>query len=721
MADGNHQPYNTIRCRSCCCCYAIIKDLGMVFSVLSFVILSVCPFTSGFEIIGFCPRRTAPPPRRALQRSSALVVVQAFSRGHNVAEKRTTRPTSSASLDSDGREIIPSHGSFPDTDTGAISIVSMNVLAPSYHALERPEEKRQEWATVDRQTRYPNAIVAAKRKNANVLCLQEVEGVAHGINEELRAILQREEDNEGGALVRGYDEHVWSPLLPNSSNDKNQDFVGLCVAWRSDRHRLVSCETFRRGMVVQLAEIATGATIALANLHLPAKPSAIEGRLRTMASAVRRLQTCEAVVSSSSRKRQSAASSSPLNGLTLVVGDFNCDHNSPSVKFLKTGYSLYGTIRDRNYKAKISKKVASNMKHIFRFRDVYDEIRYDIAPITVSLKGRGPGCMDHILYSAHGAEKGTGSTITKTSLLYSLSSSVTSTTGLQGSGKRQFRRERGVNRNSIASTHHPERENFAQVRLASVLATVQATDKARLRVIENGLPNEQAGFYSDHLPVGALFESYDSKNELSQDGEEMRSSLGSQYNRGRVLVQERRGAYQSSLATRSRHNKVLRCMAEWLLEVGHAKEMIRDVPLYKWKWITNDLRLTKKMRAPDLCCSVGEGTNGDGAGGTLIIVEVTVVGRDKNASSVYAEKVSKYQDVLNALSLSMSDAMKVSGISRVASKTTALVLDESGQLYDQSRQDLLHLTRLCVPEANAEEVCNQLCQDFRELLLVQTP
>ena len=608
--------------------------------------------------------------------------------------------------------IIPPIGSFRDTGPGEISIVSMNVLAPTYHALEHSLDKRDDMAEKDRRNRYPKAISTAISKNADILCLQEVEGGQPEFTELLKSCLlqqpQQQVDEEYGEKkrLRGYDAHVWSPLQPNSNS--KQDPVGLCVAWRSDRHRLVSFEAFRRGMVVQLAEISNstnttsnGATIALANLHLPAKPSAIEGRLRTMASAIRRLQTCESVVATSStgKKRRSY---SALDGLAVVLGDFNCDSKAPVVKLLKTGYSLYGTLRDRNYKAKISKRAAANMQHMFRFKDVYDgDLRYDIAPITVSLQGRGPGCMDHMFYSAKGDDE---SRMFKASS----SSSNANLAPFHSSGKRQARRVRGIQRKSML---RPDRETHAQVRLASVLATLELSRSGKsnstLEIIENGLPNEAAGFYSDHLPVGALFEAVGvvSVDQTNNRGQEASVRTKAQ---GRVGVNERRGAYAQSLLMRRRHNKVLRFIAEWLLLECGATEVIRDVPLYKWKWITSDLRLAKKMRAPDLSCIVAN---------TLVIVEVTVVSQ-KNAESAYKEKVGKYQDVLDALPKAAT--LKDTGIC-VASKTTAIVvLDDTGELYSRSMQDLETLSNRCSSDSDSgNAVCRRLCEEFREL--VQTP
>jgi hypothetical protein len=63
---------------------------------------------------------------------------------------------------------------------------------------------------------------------------------------------------------------------------------------------------------------------------------------------------------------------SPLDGLMMVVGDFNCDSNSVTARLLTTGKSPYGNLKDRNYKANVSKASASQMRYGYRFQNVYD-------------------------------------------------------------------------------------------------------------------------------------------------------------------------------------------------------------------------------------------------------------------------------------------------------------------------------------------------------------
>jgi hypothetical protein len=145
-------------------------------------------------------------------------------------------------------------------------------------------------------------------------------------------------------------------------------------------------------------------TFAIANLHLPARPSNILGRLKTMSRTVQKLASLDR------RRQPHPHSSAPLDGLLMVAGDFNSDQHSVATQLLKRGSSPYGNLRDRNYKAKVTKSSALEMRHAYRFQDVYETqflgtdgkrtiVRDIYAPITVSLKGQGPGCMDHLFYA----------------------------------------------------------------------------------------------------------------------------------------------------------------------------------------------------------------------------------------------------------------------------------------------------------------------------------
>ena len=63
----------------------------------------------------------------------------------------------------------------------------MNLLAPFYNSLQLPRKtttdyERWEFLNNDRTQRVPKSIEMAKRTNADVLCLQEIEGGKLGEN-----------------------------------------------------------------------------------------------------------------------------------------------------------------------------------------------------------------------------------------------------------------------------------------------------------------------------------------------------------------------------------------------------------------------------------------------------------------------------------------------------------------------------------------------------------
>jgi hypothetical protein len=82
------------------------------------------------------------------------------------------------------------------------------------------------------------------------------------------------------------------------------------------------------------------------------------GRLKSMSHTIQKMTRYDPKV----RK-------SPLDGLFVVAGDFNCDQNSVTAKLLTTGYSPYGNLKDRNYKENVSKASAFMMRHDYRFKD----------------------------------------------------------------------------------------------------------------------------------------------------------------------------------------------------------------------------------------------------------------------------------------------------------------------------------------------------------------
>ena len=302
-----------------------------------------------------------------------------------IPKSLSTKDGTLSSKENNEIHIIKPNECFRDTLPGEVSIVTMNILAPTYNSLAVENWKeRIDFLQEDRKHRMPLALQMAKQYNADVLCLQEVEGGNDELETELKQLLMSP-SQVGNKKIQGYDTFLWTSLLPNRADH----VVGNCVAWRSDRHKLVAVDCFRRGMVVKLQEVEEdGATFCVACVHLPAKPSNIYGRLKTTSNVLEKLSHYDPPV----RKN-------PLDGLLVVAGDFNCDHNSVTAKLLTSGYSPYGNIKDRNYKVNVSKAQAYSMKHDYRFKDVYEENRENVAPVTVSLSGRGPGCMDHLFFA----------------------------------------------------------------------------------------------------------------------------------------------------------------------------------------------------------------------------------------------------------------------------------------------------------------------------------
>jgi mRNA deadenylase 3'-5' endonuclease subunit Ccr4 len=484
----------------------------------------------------------------------------------NTADSASGTATSKSRL-----VIVPPNGAFRDTSGGEVSIASMNLLAPFYNSLgldpkTTSDYERWEFLHRDRTERVPEAIKMAKRSNADILCLQEIEGgrlaaaaetttegedgdgdrVGGGftLRDEIREWLA-----EPTEIGEGYDSFVWSALNPNN---KRGDVVGLCVAWRSKKHSLVEWEGYKRGMVCQFHENSesSSSSFAVANLHLPARPSNVLGRLHAMSRTIRKLTQLDQNRVNQNRNRRSSFKT--INGLIVVAGDFNSDQNSVAARLLTHGYTNYGNVKDRNYKAKITKAKATDMNHPYRFIDSYENgggdfhndprlkdntVRELYAPVTVSLKGRGPGIMDHMFYATASSKNGgkqhrrtskpinekkyshqllsTTSTTTKagesliepssTSILYDHLSSGTG-------GKRRLRRKKAESRGGGGGSGSAARSNNdPTIRIDSILATIDGNNEddskkdERLRIIHEGLPNLEEGFPSDHLPVGALF------------------------------------------------------------------------------------------------------------------------------------------------------------------------------------------------------------------------
>lgn len=138
--------------------------------------------------------------------------------------------TSSTTGTTRQHHIVYPGSSFRKTRDGELSIVSFNMLAPFYHSLAIDDfQERENFVDEDRNVRVPMAIKAVKQTNADVLCLQEVEG-GPDYESNLRKLLSEPVSD----TIEGYDAMFWVPLLPN----RQGEIVGLCVAWRSQKHRV---------------------------------------------------------------------------------------------------------------------------------------------------------------------------------------------------------------------------------------------------------------------------------------------------------------------------------------------------------------------------------------------------------------------------------------------------------------------------------------------------
>jgi hypothetical protein len=624
--------------------------------------------------------------------------------------------------------VLPGHA-FPDTKPGELSVTSCNLLAPFYHSLALDDlAAREDFATADRLERFPLALKLAKQTNADILLLQEVEGGA--LHEpQLEALLGEPTTSSSSSstpstIIPGYDSYLWAPLLPN----KPEHVVGLCIAWRSSKHRLESSDSYKRGMICQFSEVPDDeneeekeeeqeddpspqqGTFAIANVHLPARPSSILHRLVTMSKTIQKLTVFDV-----------PERTSPLDGLLMVGGDWNCDQDSVTARLVTDGKVPYGNVRDRNYKANISKAVAGRMKHGYRFRDIYgdDAFRQEYAPVTVSLHGRGPGTMDHIFYTqqAQGPKhRASQDAIPKVVKVVNSNKGGGSAT----TGRRKARREKAIRmrraRRGGAGGSSSSRGG-ANIQVTSLLATVAGSeDTERLDIIYQGLPNVEAGFPSDHMPVGALFvprlefgespsEDQVSSAVLTTSNVDKPSTTASPS----VLVggisssvRRRREAGLQSLSIRKRHNVVLRCVAEWLEQCG-AQEIIRDLPLYKNYWTQGATGLTKKSRAPDIVCRIQS---------TLAVVEVTVVSPAR-VEAVARQKRDKYSDLPEILP--SSPTIEEAGLT-VASPII-IVLDESGAIPESTRQSLDRLAAMLLPnDPEAAKIEAQRCYDELQYL-----
>ena len=640
-----------------------------------------------------------------------LILSDSLIRSSTATLLREDSPLESSLGSTDHVKVILPGNAFRNTKFGELSVASCNLLAPFYHSLALQNvPARDEFAQQDRSVRFPLAIKMAKQSNADVLLLQEIEGGS--LYEPTLQQLLKEQISDD---IAGYDSYLWMPLLPN----KPDHHVGLCVAWRSQKHELLAHEGYKRGMVCQFREnpcddgtesssnsnskgSQSGGTFAVANVHLPARPNQILGRLVYMSRTVQTLASMDVP------NRES-----PLDGLLLVGGDWNCDPSSVTARLLTHGWISPGNVRDRNYKANVSKVMAARMSQGYRFQDVYgsghraqQSLRQQYAPVTVSLHGRGPGCMDLLFYtqapppppstSSQRLSEAQGSTsngsVTRLKLLVNSGNDDGKNSSNMGKfvmSKRKGRRDKAtrMRRASRGTTFgkgggggsfHPH------VQLESVLATISGLeDVERLTLINQGLPNVERGYPSDHIPIGALFVPMPELGEtgesssitakalpISEDSTAESSSPFATPGGISSSVQRRREAGRQSMSVRRRHNLVLRTVAEWL-EAAACKSpavqvmTIRDQPLYKNPWTKDLVGLTKKSRAPDLVCIIGN---------VLVIVEISVVNAAK-IEAVVQQKYDKYKDLPKLLQ--SSSELQQEGVV-MAQDPLVIVMDEEG-------------------------------------------
>jgi hypothetical protein len=613
---------------------------------------------------------------------------------------------------------------FRDTKLGELSVTSCNLLAPYYHALALHDvPARLEFAQQDRSARFPLALKMAKQTNADFLLLQEIEGGP--VYEPPLAQLLNEPVSD---TILGYDSYLWVPLLPNKPDHP----IGLCVAWRSEKHELVAHEGYKRGMVCQFREKQHGGdenssssvgTFALANVHLPARPNQILGRLVYMSKTVQTLAAMDI-----------PTRASPLDGVLLVGGDWNCDQNSVTARLLTHGWVSPGNVRDRNYKATVSKAIAARMGHGYRFKDVYGDppqLRQHYAPVTVSLHGRGPGCMDHLFYTqaplpptGYRQRSQPDGAASSPTLLKQQVNSITSQ-GKLSMSKRKVRREKATRLRRTSRGNTGSGGSFRpHVQVESVLATVAGSeDVERLALIHQGLPNVKHGFPSDHIPIGALFvprsefdmgidSNQPKPTEISESDTTSQSALASSSftSPGGISagVQRRRDAGIQSTSVRRRHNLVLRTVADWLESSSRSSIsvfMIRDQPLYK-NPLTKDLvGLTKKSRAPDLVCILGD---------ALVIVEISVVAKTK-VESVVQQKNEKYKDLPTLLQ--SSSKIQEEGLMVVLDPVIIVLDDECKDIPESTVQATATLASFLYPKdpEAARFETSRLCQILQSL------
>jgi endonuclease/exonuclease/phosphatase family metal-dependent hydrolase len=520
-------------------------------------------------------------------------------------------------------------------DAFSVSVVSMNILAPYYQhlGLVRGNDTATAHEAIqnDRLSRIPLAVKRAAISRPDILLLQEVEG-----GDQPNLLVEK------SLLDLGYTGYKWSSLYPDQ-DEPSEDCVGLAVAFDSNRFQCIRHVAFRRGQVVKLYDEKSNRAFVLANLHLNAKPSAIEPRLRSIASCMGHIKTVLA--------------GEPAT--IILGGDLNCEDPSVTTRLITAGSVPFGTIRDRNYKTKITKAVAKNLRHSFRFTSVYSGAK-EAAPVTVCLKGRGPGIMDHLFLCTNSS-----TSVQTTSSPSSRRQGSTAMSSLAGS-KRRSRRQRALYTPSAAVDHGTQDEK--PLSIMAVLATVD-NDESYQTILE-GLPNVGAGFPSDHLPIGVLLSLELAETEIDIEQTESGTSgtfvgVAKGHSSLSGAAVKRRISFQLSSVVRQRHNQVVQKIADWLPPGSKRDASLAQLGLSQLK---------RKSRAPDLCCVIGN---------TLFVIEVTVVAA-KNLDSAVIEKLRKYEDVAPALRT--SSYVVEQGL--IVSDTLVVAFDEEGRAFPSARVGL---------------------------------
>mmetsp|Transcript_14491 Transcript_14491/g.33464 ORF Transcript_14491/g.33464 Transcript_14491/m.33464 type:complete len:453 (-) Transcript_14491:56-1414(-) len=448
-------------------------------------------------------------------------------------------------------------------------------------------------------------------------------------------------------------------------------------------------------MVVQMVEKETGATFCIANVHLPAKPGEIQSRLDVLTTVIRKIEECE----------PPTHMESPLDGTMVICGDFNSDSNSVAMNLLKTGRCNHGKVKDRSFKAKVSKEKAFGMRHEFRFRDVYNHrsVRKLAAPVTVCMGGREPSVKDQMVYA---------------------SAYQNDEPFIDWIGGKRSRRDRSKLRSTQATTAGDSIVSSSPIRVESVFATVDPQDPHRSQVIAAGLPNVQEGFPSDHLPIGALFTPeptygdttppafskfhplYDNLEDVPA-AKRRKSSPNKPHSGLSFQAVRRRNEYSQSVIRKRRHNAMLRAISDWLVKRG-ATDLLRDVPLYKWHWTEGvGGTMKNKLRAPDLACILHNNT--------LVIVEVTVANK---LDLVRKQKLDKYSDLQGLLQ--QTDKVTEAGVT--VAEPMIVVVNEDGEIPKSTLRDLTRLALLSgttnVDKATRE--ATRMCKTLSKMVVEAT-